>query len=393
MSHHYKFDYSVKKLWMTSMRHDLRVLTSAISLVLIAGCATTNAPPDTESPVIRRTPEKTEELGAAQSLALSRWAVPFARIAAHVYCKYKGDDDRACDKFPDLKKTGWAILYHSQTELNETERASGLEFMAFARLLEGEKAEQAARSEEGNQTLEGLQSSAAKQSQRGEIVIGFRGTDFTSAGDWRANLRWVTRFLPLPGNDQYEIVHQHAKQLINLAEDKARQVFPSATGFDVYTTGHSLGGGLAQLLAYSDVRVAGAVVFDSSPVTGYSSIVLDSEVNCSRVMRMYERGEGLSYLRSFLRRFYGLSSNINEASFDFIHTGGNPIANHSMAKFREGLEARGNVNPDIPVAITGLPGTPDCDCYRKRMPTVHRADVSQCASVTPPAQPFKIDVR
>jgi hypothetical protein len=344
------------------------IALALLPLAFLMGCATTDAPPDMQSPVYQRTPTQREELDATQARERARWAVPFARVASQVYCGYLQSDDpqqarkESCDRLKELAATGWAALYDSHTVsvLSPEELSSGLEFMAFGRLLES--------------SVDG----------QGEIIIGFRGTDLTSLGDWRANLRWITRFLPLPGKDQYEIVHAHAGRLIDRAEAEARKRFPAAKGFDVYTAGHSLGGGLAQLLAYSDIRVKGAVVFDPSPVTGYSTVVSDKQVNCSaRVMRIYERGEGLSYLRSFLRRFYSISDNINEVSFDFIHTGGNPFANHSMVKFREGLEAKGGVAEGTSVRATALPGGPDCDCYRLRLPEVRGADAGQCSAPAP----------
>ena len=337
------------------------IAAAALPLALLQGCGTMNAEPDLNSPTFRRTSQLQEELRPEQAQLLAEWAVPYARVASHVYCSYlKADDPEKarkedCHLFPALSATGWAQLYDWRTILDAEELGSGLEFMAFGR---------------------------AKPDSRGEIVIGFRGTDATSLADWRANLRWITRFLPLPGRDQYELVHRHAGQLVDQALAHAQAQFPTAAGFDVYSTGHSLGGGLAQLLAYSDARVKGAVVFDPTPVTGYNNLVTDRQVNCSaRVVRFYERGEGLQYLRSVFRRFYSLSENIQEVSFDFIHTGGNPIANHSMTAFRAGLEAKAEVATTTALPVTPLPGRPDCDCYRLRQPETRNADAAVCVAV------------
>ena len=83
-------------------------------------------------------------------------------------------------------------------------------------------------------------------------MVSFKGTSTTSLSDRRSNLRWFTRFLPLPGPDEHQIVHSHAEEMVDLALAKAKQTFPLASGFDIYSTGHSPGGGLAQLLACSD---------------------------------------------------------------------------------------------------------------------------------------------
>jgi pimeloyl-ACP methyl ester carboxylesterase len=110
--------------------------------------------------------------------------------------------------------------------------------------------------------------------------------------------------------------------------------------FDVYTTGHSLGGGLAQLMAYAEERVKGAVVFDPSPVTGYFTTVAKSRVNCNaRILRVYERGEVLQYLRAMTRRFYTPTTNVAEVDFNVIHTtGAGGVLNHSIVNFTDKLD-------------------------------------------------------
>ena len=124
-----------------------------------------------------------------------------------------------------------------------------------------------------------------------------------------------------------------------------------------------------------------AVAFDPSPVNGYSTSVTNEQVNCStRVVRIHERGEALQSVRSTLRRFYPLSSNISELSFDVIHAHGSAVANHSIAGLiiRRGLEERAKVGPTQAVPVTELPGKPDCDCYRKRRPLDESKDAGMC---------------
>ena len=341
-----------------------------IPVALLQGCASARTGPDFDSVAFKRTSleRSAVELTLGEAQDYARWAVPFSRVAAHVYCKYLSANDPEnqklldCQKFPEISANGWMLLYDWRSILTEADGNTDLEFIAFGRALPG---------------------------RQGEIVIGFKGTNFTSLSDWRSNLRWVTRFLPLPGRDEYQIVHAHAQKMVDLALTKARESFPLAPAFDIYTTGHSLGGGLAQLLAYSDARVMGAVAFDPSPVTGYGSLVTDEQVNCNaRVVRIYERGEVLQYVRSVLRRFYSLSENINEVSFDLIHAGGNPVSNHSMTAFRIGLEARANVELKTPVPIAALPGNsdqfnalpgqPDCECYQRRRPEDPSPEAAVC---------------
>jgi hypothetical protein len=77
---------------------------------------------------------------------------------------------------------------------------------------------------------------------------------------------------------------------------------------DVISTGHSLGGGLAQRLAYSLGAAAGiptvknVYAFDPSPVSGKRSAPDFSEqAKGLTIYRIYNRGEILAGLRSLVR--------------------------------------------------------------------------------------------
>jgi hypothetical protein len=82
------------------------------------------------------------------------------------------------------------------------------------------------------------------------VVVAFRGTDFWSLGDWWANLRWFTRFVPF-FPDQYTSVSTHLSG--EFSNELLRRNRSGETDSDavVTATGHSLGGGLAQHFAYS----------------------------------------------------------------------------------------------------------------------------------------------
>ena len=187
-------------------------LTAAMLLALLQGCASVSGEPDLNTLVYLRTTDQPApvELTGENSRAYAEWAVPFSRIASHVYCKSVSGSDAVkgtyvdCNTFPELSATGWVMLYDWQSVLSESEKMTGLEFMAFGRPAPG-----------------GV----------GDIIIGFRGTDFNGLSDWRANLRWVTRLLPLPGPDQYQVVHLHSRELIDLALAKAKEKIPAASGF------------------------------------------------------------------------------------------------------------------------------------------------------------------
>lgn len=277
-------------------------------------------------------------LGEAQEYA--RLILPFAAVANYTY-----RDKRKAEARAILNQYGWNELIVEPTALlSEKERASGLGFAVFYREI------------------------AAKSF---ELVFGFRGTDFSSLSDWRSNLRWFTRFFP--GQDQYEIVYARKKELLTLAMDRLHEKNGAGIKVDIFATGHSLGGGLAQMFAYANTAMKGAIVFDSSPVTGYLNIVEDAEVNCAAgILRVYERGEVLQYVRSFLRRFYDISSNIAEVSFNLLE--GNPIVNHSMKRFYDALQRLGeNAGP-----VAQLPSAPNCNCYRKRKSAIPESWPAAC---------------
>jgi len=78
------------------------------------------------------------------------------------------------------------------------------------------------------------------------VAVVFRGTEFTSFKDWISNLRWFLRFVPFY-RDQYTVVSSRVGQ--EVVDRIAKR--PDSGTVRLVSTGHSLGGGLAQHLAYS----------------------------------------------------------------------------------------------------------------------------------------------
>ena len=118
-----------------------------------------------------------------------------------------------------------------------------------------------------------------QKSDPGEVVaIVFRGTVPSKWRSWVADFRW---FIPFH-DDQYTLAA--GKLAGKFADELAVRAKAGllAKDYQVVTVGHSLGGGLAQQLAYSlpkrDAipRISSVYAFDPSPVTGYFSV--DSEV-------------------------------------------------------------------------------------------------------------------
>lgn len=177
--------------------------------------------------------------------------------------------------------------------------------------------------------------------QKGDrIVIVFRGTEFTSLLDWVSNLRWFrfAHLIPFV-RDQYTVI----------AETVGREFVDTVLkeGLEkcqIFSTGHSLGGGLAQHFAYSlpfkqtsnqtRISVDKVYAFDPSPVTGWFTAgpVKYENVKGLKIDRVFEHGEVLAYLRLLISYVYpppALNPSVREIRFNVVETI-NPFKNHSM---------------------------------------------------------------
>jgi pimeloyl-ACP methyl ester carboxylesterase len=188
----------------------------------------------------------------------------------------------------------------------------------------------------------GVQVWARRGARCPEAVVAFRGTVGGNEGDWESNFHWILRAFPV--YDQYDQVRDHIRDFIgHIERDKCYQRGPTL----ITAVGHSLGGGLAQLAAYSDPKIRRVYAFDPSMVTGYYSVDprnRDDTVKGLRMERVYEHGEILAYGRYIVRQFIPLSPcnpRVVSVRFDVIH--GSPIAQHSLTDFDNGLlrEAHG----------------------------------------------------
>jgi pimeloyl-ACP methyl ester carboxylesterase len=138
------------------------------------------------------------------------------------------------------------------------------------------------------------------------IAVVFQGTKFTSWRDWRANLRWFLRFVPMH-RDQYTVLcERFCRDFANWAATV------SSPATKLVSAGHSLGGGLAQQFAYAlpeirvgeqPLRVSYICAFDPSPVTGWYSVDKSTRERNAKGLetdRLFEHGEILSFLRLIL---------------------------------------------------------------------------------------------
>jgi hypothetical protein len=178
-----------------------------------------------------------------------------------------------------------------------------------------------------------------------KVTVAFGGTVFTNWKDWSANLRW---FIPAH-DDQYSVIVKTFGDAFVELYKKRTADWPQE-GISICSTGHSLGGGLAQQFAYAlpikygvpttqnIPRVTKVYAFDPSPVTGYYSVGRrrrNANSKDLKIDRVYERREILAYLRSIMNFIYPPSAknpSIRQLRYNLFPTR-NPFAGHSISDF------------------------------------------------------------
>jgi hypothetical protein len=184
--------------------------------------------------------------------------------------------------------------------------------------------------------------------QTRRVVVSFGGTIFWNIKDWISNFRW---FLPLHHDQYTEVVHAFAPEF---AKEFQRRVnsgqYSGLNQFQLMSSGHSLGGGLAQQFAYAlpddhgfDVpRVSKVYAMDPSPVTGFYSVKPRlRKLNCQglKIDRIYERGEILATARAILALLLPPSAkNAAIRGVRYALFKGDPITDHSILRLAMKLQ-------------------------------------------------------
>lgn len=186
----------------------------------------------------------------------------------------------------------------------------------------------------------------ARQKPR-ELVIAFEGSN-SELVDWATNLRALRIFNRSRHADQYEFARPMASDLIDRFTKGA-----TPGSVRIVTTGHSLGGGLAQGVFYANAHrkdhiVDQAIVFNPSPMTGYFDVPNQHQIFESltprktfphfRVLRVFERGEILAIVRSVASLFTTSDSLIQTLKFD-SEKKSNFISQHSMLMLSETIRS------------------------------------------------------
>jgi len=183
---------------------------------------------------------------------------------------------------------------------------------------------------------------------REQVAVAFRGT--SGPGDWsRGNLWWFTR--TFFSDTQLSRARAHFRAIRDHFDARATAQGEPAPRY--VTTGHSLGGSLAQHLLYAfPDRVEQAIVFDTSSVTGFadpaiknadriSACACRAELNPeARIIRVYQTYEILANLRLFHKLFFPPERHVQEVRFPF-ESSWNPVARHGIHAFTVKLREAG----------------------------------------------------
>jgi hypothetical protein len=188
---------------------------------------------------------------------------------------------------------------------------------------------------------------------KGILVVAFGGTVFSSWKDWKSNLHWFNPFQ----HDEYSlIVDEFGPQFAEaFSEGKKEADWKFLQNASLYSTGHSLGGGLAEEFAYSLTaafpgvpRVTAVYAFDPSPVTGFLSVKRTTRKENKKdlkIDRIYERGEVLAILRSItsaIHRPRAVNPEVRQLRYNLFGNDRfgmtNPITGHSIQDLALGLK-------------------------------------------------------
>ncbi len=170
-----------------------------------------------------------------------------------------------------------------------------------------------------------------KPDSKPEVVISFRGTVFSYPSNWKANLIWATDTFNKKVNAYSVVREELTRELLAELRKRYPDEVLQADGLRIATTGHSLGGSLAQHLAYAfppevgmaeslpGLRVKEVTVFDPSPVNGWARVPVElASRNAGKlpVRRVYQHGEFLALVRLPLSYVYSAAPVLEECEKD-----------------------------------------------------------------------------
>ena len=161
-----------------------------------------------------------------------------------------------------------------------------------------------------------------------DAIIAFRGTENTSeqiASDWKDNFSASMGVEP----HQYKLAREKLKKTVAALKEvnSGKGNVPR-----IYAVGHSLGGGLAQMAAYTNQDILAAYAFNTSSVTDWSYLKPLNlvEVTDPVIYRIHQRGEFLGNLRAVTSRVNSRRFGRSDYEFNYQENGGE-VAKHSIS--------------------------------------------------------------
>ena len=333
----------------------VKAITVAIALPLLSGCAGLHLDQQPEQ-VIQRTEGEDNQSQKAGPVAAR--VLPYALLAEQSYDSQAYLTRKAARRAPACPADN---PKDCDARADDQRAARWLDEWRYVWSCDGPNECGVQTTGHGERVADGLgvQIWARRGARCPEAVIAFRGTVGGNKGDWESNFHWILGAFPI--YDQYEQVRDHVGDFIGHIE-RDRCYRKGLT--EITAVGHSLGGGLAQLAAYSDSRIRRVYAFDPSMVTGFYSVDppnRDRNVRGLAIERVYEFGEVLAYGRLIMLHSIPLSPcNPRVVSVRFRVFQGAPIALHSLTDLDNGLlrVARGSQPERSPMVLERCGATP-----------------------------------
>jgi hypothetical protein len=347
------------------MNHSMIMIAATFTTAsFLGGCATTG----TEFPTIYESNQTSrveveKKLTDIEALARIHNFVPYAKMSEAVYRRDLGKSwsslQHACDYVGGEKPASlttdlpadWKRLDKKTMIKLGMEAATAADPLRPCRAGKGLEYETYVKFDETDRPL--------------AATIAFRGTE-NIKHEWRTD--WIANFsnvdFGLGGNAQFSEARKEGMRLIEalsrvLPKTTSSEVCKAVSGqregvqVPIELVGHSLGGGLAQHLAYSskacDVR--STVTFDPSPATGWFFLNLRKLVLTKDpvIYRVYIDGEALSFVRKVSTKFNLPRDNRLDVRMVFPGVDVGAFGRHSMTLLYGGLVIASDGRPPASV--------------------------------------------